>query len=297
MTNANANPEAVIVERIERPDPEFFHQHFVSESKPVIITGAMNQWSALSLWTLDYLKAAVGTVMVRVAVSPSGLFPYDAEVEKAGLQVRYEEMKFSDYIDSICSAEAATEKRYLAEQPMPEKFPGLLREIEAPDYFEPQDLKVTNLWLGPRGTISRLHFDLAHNLLAQVRGRKRVVLFAPAQRSCLYPAEMDPKFKRVSQLQLDQPNLDRFPDFVKARPWECVLEAGEILFIPLCWWHQVYALDAAISVNFWWGEPVLSFALTAEQQAQIRQATGKQIAALNLTQDVVGKTKLMKTPH
>ncbi len=82
MTNTNTNPDAIHVERIERPSPEFFHQHFVSGSRPVIITGAMNQWSALSLWTLDYLKATVGEVIVRGRGLSERPVSYDAEAEE-----------------------------------------------------------------------------------------------------------------------------------------------------------------------------------------------------------------------
>ncbi len=34
-------------------------------------------------------------------------------------------------------------------------------------------------WLGPAGTVSSLHFDAPHNLLAQVAGWKRVLLYPP----------------------------------------------------------------------------------------------------------------------
>jgi len=36
-----------------------------------------------------------------------------------------------------------------------------------------------NAWVGPAGTVSCLHFDAPHNLLAQVVGWKRVLLYAP----------------------------------------------------------------------------------------------------------------------
>lgn len=33
-------------------------------------------------------------------------------------------------------------------------------------------------------------------------------------------------------LDIDSPDLERFPEFVKARRFECVLEPGDLLFIP-----------------------------------------------------------------
>ena len=33
---------------------------------------------------------------------------------------------------------------------------------------------------------------------------------------------------------------------------ECVLEAGEALYIPVGWWHYVRSCSIGISVSFWW---------------------------------------------
>ena len=33
---------------------------------------------------------------------------------------------------------------------------------------------------------------------------------------------------------------------------ECILEAGEALYIPVGWWHYVRSCSVGISVSFWW---------------------------------------------
>lgn len=68
----------------------------------------------------------------------------------------------------------------------------------------------------------------------------------------------------MSQINIDKPDFDKFPDFPKAKFFECIIEAGEILFIPVFWWHQVYSLenlnnDLNISVNFWYKPPISQF--------------------------------------
>lgn len=54
--------------------------------------------------------------------------------------------------------------------------------------------------------------------------------------------------------QVDPLNNDweRFPEFSKATMYKCLLEQGEMLFIPEKWWHHVTALDKSFSVSFWW---------------------------------------------
>lgn len=77
-------------------------------------------------------------------------------------------------------------------------------------------------------------------------------------------------------LDIDAPDLKRFPDFVKARRYECVLEPGDLLFIPgelrrslklhqawrfsnhtnVCfsalWFHNTLALQFGVGVNVFW---------------------------------------------
>jgi len=42
----------------------------------------------------------------------------------------------------------------------------------------------------------------------------------------------------------------RFPDVARAQVLECVLEPGEVLFLPVGCWHFVEALDVSITVAF-----------------------------------------------
>ena len=62
------------IERIHKPTREVFERNFFSPPKPCIITGAMDNWKALSLWKLDYLKATIGDKVVPCRESSSEYF-------------------------------------------------------------------------------------------------------------------------------------------------------------------------------------------------------------------------------
>jgi lysine-specific demethylase 8 len=136
---------------------------------------------------------------------------------------------------------------------MKTSFPELLPDIETPDYIGKALFILTSLWIGTGGNISPLHYDSVENLLCQFRGRKRVLLFEPKQTPLLYPFSAYSIRGHMSQVNIDQPDIDKFPKFEKAKCIECVLEPGEMLFIPAFWWHKVYSLDQLnIAVSFWW---------------------------------------------
>src|SRR5262249_32733954 len=100
-------------------------------------------------------------------------------------------------------------------------------------------------WLGPAGTVTPLHHDMTNNGLAQIVGRKRVKLVAPHYTPVLYNDRHC--FSRVDPEAVD---LARFPKASAIRVLDVVVEPGEILFIPIGWWHHVRSLETSISISF-----------------------------------------------
>jgi hypothetical protein len=130
------------------------------------------------------------------------------------------------------------------------------------------------LWLGPRGCVSPLHFDPLDNCLMQHVGRKRVLLFEATTTTSSssspsvvgwHHAGLDGQQTNTSPIDpeiLDRPDgaelrtlREQYPLFFgEGRPprLECVLEPGDLLYIPARWWHHVRSIDTSASVNVWW---------------------------------------------
>jgi ribosomal protein L16 Arg81 hydroxylase len=109
------------------------------------------------------------------------------------------------------------------------------------------------MWIGPAGTITPMHHDLTNNFIAQVVGRKRVLLCPPSEARKL--GNTRHVFSDIRDLEDPSVDLTRFPQLADLRIYPVDLDPGDILFVPIGWWHQVRSLDFSITityVNFTW---------------------------------------------
>ncbi|EEH59798.1 uncharacterized protein MICPUCDRAFT_64527 [Micromonas pusilla CCMP1545] len=151
---------------------------------------------------------------------------------------------------------------YLAQHPLFNQVPTLLNDLDLPDYCSlthrwntsEEGIKSINAWLGPAGTVSPLHKDPYHNLLSQVVGLKYIRMYAPERAQTLY-LHPDYKLRNSSfvDMQSGAANLTvKFPSFVSTPFVDCVLEPGDMIYIPANWYHSVHSLSSSFSVSIWW---------------------------------------------
>ena len=96
------------------------------------------------------------------------------------------------------------------------------------------------LWLAPPGHYEYNHVDPDDGMLMIMSGSKRVRLYSPDQIHKVYPNPLGSKGRTLqSQVDCDAPDLEQFPEFASATVQECIVGAGDALFIPAFTWHQV----------------------------------------------------------
>ncbi|AVR97661.1 cupin-like domain-containing protein [Pseudoduganella armeniaca] len=127
-----------------------------------------------------------------------------------------------------------------------------LRELNRlchwPAYFD--KMGPPRFWLGPAGTVTPLHCDYDDNVFAQVWGSKRIVLAPPHHDQFLYPKEAN-AILFGSPFDPEAPDYERFPLARQAACVECIVQPGDMLYVPAGWYHQVRALTFSLSSNRW----------------------------------------------
>jgi hypothetical protein len=218
-----------------------FRREYLYQKKPVVITDAIDSWSARSLWTFDFFKSFYGDVETRV-------YRYDPATQFTAGAIR--NVRLGDHIDNVQRYDWSAYPYYLRDDwRLIHEHAELRTHYEKLEYFfdwfqlfpEFMRMPYPRLFIGPRGAITPLHVDVwrTHAWLTQFVGRKRWILFPPDQEHLLYGCSV----------RVDEPDFAKHPLFRAAKPVEATVGPGDTIFVPTGWPHYVVSLDATLSLT------------------------------------------------
>jgi hypothetical protein len=253
------------------------------KNKPVIICGLQNEhFLCTPSWTIPtpqglkpnfrYLREHYGNSTVIVAIC--GVQEYNDQKRK--------QMKFSEYIDYWCNLTTRSYCRencnkggdefhtiyssdpnllYLKDWHIVKEYPNeiiyKLPVIFSDDWINSYwDQRKPNddyrfVYMGPRGSWTPFHVDVfrSYSWSTNICGKKLWILYPPHQEPFL--KDLTGKTPYDISIAVDE---KLFPNFSKStKPIRFIQEAGETVFIPSYWYHQVHNLDDTISINHNWG--------------------------------------------
>jgi len=226
---------------------DFLEQHY-RLNRPVIITGMLDHFPARTKWNLDYFEQQFNERMVEVQ------FGRDADAQYELNSIAHKrQLPFGEYVRMVRDSGRSNDFYMTANNDSRNR--DSLKELwndvgTLPEYLDEDPERRGFFWFGPAGTVTPFHHDLTNNFMAQIIGRKRVRLIAPSELPKLY--NFRHCFTDVDGRNID---LQRFPAMAGVQVLDCVLEPGEILFLPVGWWHFVEALDISVTLamtNFRW---------------------------------------------
>ena len=235
---SNAVHSIPVVERIE---PRQFFDEYYFANRPVLLRGLMSTWTALTTWTPQYFADRFGDVEVEVQADRDTDSLYDVRFED-----HRRRMPLADFVARIPSAGNdlyLTGKNDLLRLPA---FASLHHDFDHPQgILDAKTGPVPRLWMGGASTITPLHHDSSNILFGQVYGHKRVRLIPPCEIGNLASATTC-----FSAIDIDNPDFERFPAFRDVTVLETVVAPGELLLLPIGWWHAVRSLEPSISLSF-----------------------------------------------
>ena len=202
---------------------------------PFLMRGLVQRWP-LSTLAPDVLRQQFSHVPVRARV---GDYINTAFAADRAMQ----DMSMGQYLDLVAEGKYALPP-YLGNLELRE----LNRLCHWPTYFD--KMGPPRFWVGPAGTVTPLHCDYDDNIFAQVWGRKRIFLSPPHHDVFLYPSEAN-AILFGSPFDPEAPDFERFPLARQASMIECIVEPGDMLYVPAGWYHQVRALTFSLSSNRW----------------------------------------------
>jgi hypothetical protein len=202
---------------------------------PFMIAGLVGRWPICAI-TPRTLRERYGDVPVRARV---GDYINTAFAPDRAMR----DMAMRDYLDLVAAGT--------------DDLPPYVGNLEIgelngmchwPGYFS--KMGPPRFWLGPAGTVTPLHCDYDDNIFAQVVGTKRIFLAPPHHDEFLYTREANPVL-HGSPFDPEHPNFDKYPLARQAALVECIIQPGEMLYVPAGWYHQVRAMTFSLSVNRW----------------------------------------------
>jgi hypothetical protein len=230
--------------RTELSADEFFERYYASNT-PVLLTDGLSHWPRLRNWTPSYLKECHGDIEVDVSMDRDG-----DPTPDANFKAHARPMRLGELCDRIVSAETTNDFYLVANNraTLRPAFAALLEDVlpEHPYLDDKRDGDHISMWFGPKGTLTPLHHDTANVLFGQLFGKKRILMYPPFELALMH----DMHHGVYSSFDPEHPDYEAFSDLEGIAVKDVVLEAGEVLFIPVGWWHVVRSLDVSINLSF-----------------------------------------------
>ena len=216
-----------------------FWTEFVCMHTPVIVKGAIAEWSALERWRrVGYLEERCGNEVVEV----SRTFNAGPILKNAATQSQ----RLADCINEM--RRASDDATYsIPGLPVPEKWRADLGGYS----FLGRKYERTPLWYPRRrlfvykNASTEWHYhNLDETVTSQLVGTKRISLFR-------LNAENWHAFAPLIEANWHHMSCGRrfFPEGATLRKYEGVIDAGDAIYVPPFWWHGVDPADTGLGVT------------------------------------------------
>ncbi|EGT55321.1 hypothetical protein CAEBREN_26263 [Caenorhabditis brenneri] len=176
----------------------------VNKEIPLLIRNHSSNMPAVQKWTFPFFLQQLH----------SRTFPVEIGTKYSDEDWSQKMMTFRSFIQN-----SENQQLYLAQHRLFDQVPHLRKDVIIPDICFSESTSTENvdmnMWIGPSDTVSPLHTDPRKNMFVQIHGTKLFRMVSPDDSESVYP--FDGILSNTSQIDVEHPDLESFPDFSKVR--------------------------------------------------------------------------------
>jgi hypothetical protein len=262
---------------VDRLNPSELWRAFFVDSQPIKTT--LPALSAVrERWTNEYLASKFGHVRLQTENARENRTTDYCGMERLGSTITCGESDYAylrqikvmdtlgEYLSKLSSPSFDRYVITMLDEDMSRELPflpafacGLYRAmapIDRPsDSMHATEIHELNFWFSRGSTVSTLHYDMNHQIMCQIEGRKdwrfwdlRTELQHIPMWSGFYPKSYQSDDSPIDPLDVD---LEKFPNFLRAKWFNTTLNPGECLLIPnQHWLHLVQSTPSERNMGF-----------------------------------------------
>eukprot|EP00933_Yihiella_yeosuensis_P042883 TRINITY_DN37549_c0_g1_i1.p1 TRINITY_DN37549_c0_g1~~TRINITY_DN37549_c0_g1_i1.p1 ORF type:complete len:486 (+),score=86.26 TRINITY_DN37549_c0_g1_i1:42-1499(+) len=268
---------------------------YVQRNQPLILKNAINADGFPPLADFkdfNYLHERCGSRPIKVKA--------EAFVDKEGRQLFVSdpaaELTFSDFLDRLHASErySVHPSAYMGKVKLNDMLPEMVEDIEDCTMGPMQkygscfgkNTKGSHIYFGAGHNTTAIHCDPSENLLVVISGKKTFDLYPPTDADCLYVIK-GPNFLNsplppfIDPASMPADFAEQYPLYCHAQPQRVELRPGDMLYLPIFWWHAVTGGEESNMIINWWCE------MTPDKHDTSRGANGGAVAVAEAIQELM----------
>ena len=234
--------------QLENPQKSIIEET-LNNKLPTVITNVGNEWKEFMSLTPNYIKKFCSTYPIKIHTTI-----------KEQQKTKIVNTNMGSYIEWLLSVENILEhddsiryNRYISNNKSFLTDYGLDKKLDKyiNNYYPPLSLIKNYLFsMGPEGSKIGLQYEKNYrNILYQVYGTIKIILFSPTYTPNLYKSNRYDSSAILSKVNFWKPNLIKYPLFKKAQFIEIIVHPGNMVYIPAYWWYAIENITTSIMIS------------------------------------------------
>lgn len=236
------------VDRRENLSKEDFAKYYLNRHLPVIFSNQAKDWPCTSKWNLEFLKDKMANVPISMYES-AGLIEKEYD-QTHGVQepIIIEETTGKNLAESL----QAGSNKYLRFSSIMETETYLIDDLDHTWLRKMRHCFMGvgyQTFIGAAKRVTPIHAGSTAFFYVMADGEKKWTLFSASSSALLNPTPSG-RVYNFTDVDINNPDLKKYPGFDLLTRYNCHLKKGDILFVPTWTWHEVENLTPSWGLSY-----------------------------------------------